>query len=235
TSADSVFQVAAHEEAFGLGRLYDFCRVARRLCDPLAIGRVIARPFVGDAATGFRPTANRKDFAMPPPDGNLLARAAAAGRAVVSVGKIGDVFAHRDTGRELKGATNDENLTLALDAFRALPDGGLAFVNLVDFDTDFGHRRDPAGYAAALEAFDRRVPEIEAALREGDLALVTADHGNDPTFRGTDHTRECVPVLAFGPGIAARDVGRRASFADVGASLAAFLGLPPTAKGARFL
>ncbi|MCJ2061974.1 phosphopentomutase [Methylobacterium sp. J-088] len=235
TSADSVFQIAAHEEAFGLERLYDLCRVARRLCDPYRICRVIARPFVGSAEAGFRRTGNRKDFAVEPPGVTLLDRAEAAGRAVVSVGKIGDIFAHRATGRELKPGPNAACLTAGLDALKDLPDGGLIFVNLVDFDTEHGHRRDVPGYAAELEAFDARVFEIRTALRPGDLAFITADHGNDPTWTGTDHTREQVPILAFGPGVAGRSIGRRDSLADIGATLAAHLRLPWDGAGTPFL
>ncbi|SDN99215.1 phosphopentomutase [Methylobacterium phyllostachyos] len=235
TSADSVFQIAAHEEAFGLERLYDLCRLARRLCDPYRVCRVIARPFLGSAEAGFRRTSNRKDFAVEPPGRTLLDRAEAAGRSIVSVGKIGDIFAHRATGREIKPGPNAACLQAGLDALKDLPDGGLIFVNLVDFDTEYGHRRDVPGYAAELEAFDARVPEIRAALRPGDLALITADHGNDPTWTGTDHTREQVPVLAFGPGVAGRSIGRRDSFADIGASLAAHLGLPWDGAGRPFL
>ncbi|MEA1832226.1 phosphopentomutase [Methylobacterium durans] len=235
TSADSVFQIAAHEETFGLERLYDLCRTARALCDPYRVGRVIARPFVGSAEAGFRRTGNRKDFAVTPPGPTLLDGLAEAGRAVVSVGKIGDIFAHRSTGREIKPGNNAACLSAALDAFRALPDGGLVFVNLVDFDTEYGHRRDLPGYAAELEAFDARVPEIEAALSPGDLCIVTADHGNDPTWTGTEHTREQVPILAFGPGIAARDLGARTSFADIGATVAAHLGLRAPEHGVSWV
>jgi len=235
TSADSVFQIAAHEEAFGLERLYDLCRVARRLCDPYRVCRVIARPFVGSAETGFRRTGNRKDFAVKPPGRTLLDRAEAAGRAVVSVGKIGDIFAHRATGREIKPGANAACLQAGLDALSDLPEGGLIFVNLVDFDTEHGHRRDVPGYAAELEAFDARVPAILAALKPGDLAVITADHGNDPTWAGTDHTREQVPVLAFGPGIAPRAIGRRDTFADIGATLAGHLGLSWDGAGRVFL
>ena len=231
TSADSVFQIAAHEEAFGLERLYGLCRVARRLCDPLRIGRVIARPFLGHDAASFRRTPNRKDYAMPPPPGTILDRAAAAGRPVVTVGKISDIFAHRETGLELKGADNDANLDHLLQALADLPDGGFAFANLVDFDSDFGHRRDVAGYAGCLERFDRRLPDLLARLGPGDLLVITADHGNDPTFRGTDHTRECVPILAYEPGRPGTALGRRESFADVGATLARHLGLEAPAAG----
>jgi phosphopentomutase len=223
TSVDSVFQIAAHEEAFGLERLYEICRIARRLCDPFRIGRVIARPFVGSAQAGFTRTGNRKDFAIPPPADTILDTLVKAGREVVTVGKIGDIFAHRSTGREVKPHGNDACLTAALDGFRTLPDGGFVFANLVDFDTEYGHRRDVPGYAAALEAFDARVPEIRAALNARDLAVITADHGNDPTFRGSDHTREHIPILAFGDGVAPGPIGRRETFADIGATVARHL------------
>jgi phosphopentomutase len=235
TSADSVFQIAAHEEAFGLQRLYALCETARELVDPYGIGRVIARPFVGADAGSFRRTANRRDYATPPPEPTLLRRASDAGRAVVSVGKIGDIFAHDGTGRIVKAVGNDALLDAALGALADLPEGGLVVANLIDFDTEFGHRRDVAGYAAALEAFDARLPEIEAALAPGDLCVVTADHGCDPTFRGADHTRERVPVLAFGPNVAARSIGLRRTFADVGATLGAHLGLGPGPYGEPFL
>jgi phosphopentomutase len=235
TSVDSVLQIAAHEEAFGLERLYATCGIARELCDPLRIGRVIARPFLGDQKGGFRRTGNRRDFAIPPPEGTLLDHLAQAGREIVAVGKIGDIFAHRATGREFKPVGNDACLTAAIDAMRDLADGGFIFVNLVDFDSDYGHRRDVPGYAAALEAFDRRVPEIEAVLREGDICLITADHGNDPTWRGTDHTREQVPIVGFGPAAPVGSVGRRETFADIGASIATHLGLSTPEVGRSFL
>src|SRR5580692_2747763 len=231
TSADSVLQIAAHEEAFGLERLYDLCRIARRLCDPLKIGRVIARPFLGASGKDFARTGNRKDFAMPPPEGNILQRAARAGRVVVSIGKVGDIFAHRDTGDERKGKSNDGNVDLLLDALGTAPEGGLIFVNLVDFDTEWGHRRDVPGYAACLEAFDRRLGAIEAAVSPTDYCVITADHGNDPTFRGFDHTREQVPILAFGAGARPGPIGARASLADVAETIAVKLGLPRGAHG----
>lgn len=231
TSADSVFQIAAHEEAFGLDRLYAVCRIARRLCDPLNIGRVIARPFLQTSPADFRRTANRKDFAVPPPPGTLLELAADAGRAVVTVGKIGDIFAHRHTGEERHGAGNDANFDQTLKALDALPDGGLILANLVDFDSEFGHRRDVAGYAACLERFDRRLPMLLAHLRPDDLLVLTADHGNDPTFRGTDHTREHVPILAHCAARGAMRIGRRESFADVGATIAAWLAIVATPHG----
>lgn len=231
TSADSVFQIAAHEEHFGLERLYATCRIARELCDAYRVGRVIARPFVGNAQDGFRRTANRKDYAVEPPGRTLLDELAASGRRVVSVGKIGDIFAHRATGLELKPGGNAACLDAAVDAFRVLPEGGLVFLNLVDFDTEYGHRRDVPGYAAELERFDARLPEIQGVLRPGDLCIITADHGNDPTWGGTEHTREQVPVLAFGPGVRPGSIGRRETFADIGATLAQHLGVAPLDAG----
>jgi phosphopentomutase len=235
TSADSVLQIAAHEEAFGLERLYEVCRIARRLCDPLAIGRIIARPFLGRSAADFARTANRKDFSIPPLPGNLFERAAGAGREIVSVGKIGDIFAHRHTGREVKGRDNGENVDLTLAALRETADGGLIVVNLVDFDSEFGHRRDVAGYAACLEAFDARLPEIRDAMRPDDFCVITADHGNDPTWRGHDHTREHVPILAFGGGAPAGPIGARGTLADIGATIAHRLGLPLPEHGESWL
>lgn len=231
TSVDSVLQIAAHEEHFGLERLYTLCKTVRGLVDPLRIGRVIARPFVGTVEEGFTRTGNRKDFAIPPPAETILDRLKAQGRKVVTVGKIGDIFAHRATGEEIKPFGNPAMVEAALAALDDLPDGGFCFVNLVDFDTEFGHRRDVPGYAAALEAFDRQLPRLEAALRPGDIAVITADHGNDPTWPGTDHTREHVPILAFGPGIVPQPLGRRESFADIAASLGIFLGIGPVGPG----
>lgn len=235
TSVDSVLQIAAHEETYGLQRLYEVCEIARELCDEYKIGRVIARPFFGTPETGFKRTGNRKDFATPPPSDTILDTLTKAGRSVVTVGKIGDIFAHRSTGREIKPHGNDACLSAAIEAMRDLPDGGFVFVNLVDFDSEFGHRRDIPGYAAALEAFDRRVPEIEAVLREGDLVIITADHGNDPSWHGTDHTREHVPILCFGPGVKPGGIGRRESFADIGASVLAHLGVRQATKGTAWI
>ena len=235
TSADSVFQIAAHETHFGLDRLYEVCLIARRLCDPLNIGRVIARPFVGETAADFKRTANRRDYAVPPPEPTLLDRVVAAGHRVFGVGKIADIFAHRGVTDTSKAPDNDKMFDAMLAALDRAGDGDLVFVNFVDFDSSFGHRRDVPGYAAALEAFDRRLPELMPRLRPGDLAVITADHGNDPTFRGTDHTREHVPILAFGPGIAPRAIGGRRTLADMGETVAAHLGLAPGKHGTSFL
>lgn len=231
TSTDSVIQFAAHEERFGLGRLYDLCALTRKLADPLGVGRVIARPFMGTSRETFRRTPNRKDFPIPAPAGNLLDRAAEAGRTTVTLGKIGDIFGHRATGREIKGRNNDAIVDALLVALDTLEDGGLVFANLVDFDTDFGHRRDVAGYAAALENFDRRLPRILARLRPDDLLVITADHGNDPTEPGANHTRENVPVLCVGAGLSRETRPLRNTFADVGQSIAAHLRLMPVASG----
>jgi phosphopentomutase len=234
TSADSVFQIAAHETYFGLERLYEVSTIARRLVDPLRIGRVIARPFVGENAADFVRTANRKDYSVPPPEPTILDRLTARGSRVIGVGKIGDIFAHRGVSEEIKAASNEAGFDAVLAAFSRLQDGDLLFANLVDFDSLYGHRRDVAGYAAALEAFDRRLPELERRLKPGDLAIVTADHGNDPTFRGTDHTREHVPILAFGPGIAPGAIGRREPLSDIGETIATHLGLAPGRHGRPF-
>jgi phosphopentomutase len=234
TSADSVFQIAAHEESFGLDRLYAVCKVARRLVDPLRIGRVIARPFIGAASENFVRTGNRRDYSVPPPAPTVLDQASAAGRDVITVGKIADIFAHCGTGRVLKANGNSALFDRTLEAMASLGDGGLLFANFIDFDTIHGHRRDPAGYAAALEAFDNRIPEIQALLRPGDVAVITADHGCDPTWRGTDHTREKIPILAVGPSLACGPIGRRETFADVAATVSVHLQMPPTAAGQAF-
>lgn len=234
TSADSVLQIAAHEEAFGLDRLHELCGIARRLCDPLAIGRVIARPFTGTATTGFVRTANRRDYAIPPHAPTVLDVATAAGRQVITVGKIGDIFAHSGTGEELKADGNAALFDRTLEGLGRLGEGGLLMANFIDFDSLFGHRRDPEGYGRALEAFDRRLPELFAALRPGDLVVITADHGCDPTFRGTDHTREHVPILAFGPGLPAGPIGARQTFADIAATVAGHLGLDWRGAGTPF-
>ena len=168
---------------------------------------------------------------MPPPAGNILERAEAAGRAVVSIGKIGDIFAHRHTGREIKGKSNADHVAMIAAALGDAPPGALIVANLVDFDTEYGHRRDVPGYASCLESFDAAWPGIAAAMRPGDYAVVTADHGNDPTWRGFDHTREHVPILGWGPDVKARALGARSTLADIGASLADWLGLAGPAKG----
>jgi len=235
TSADSVIQIAAHEEVFGRDRLYRVCELTRELTNPMRIGRIIARPFTGPHAGAFRRTSHRRDYPLPPPKGNVLDRADAAGRKIISVGKIGDIFAHRATGRLLKGRDDMDLFDQMLAAMDGLADGGLLFANFVDLDTNFGHRRDVAGYAAGLERLDARLPAFLQRLHPGDLCIVTADHGNDPTWTGSDHTRENVPVLQFHRGGGRNTIGRRATFADVGATVATHLRLGPTAAGVSWL
>jgi phosphopentomutase len=235
TSADSVLQIAAHEEAFGLARLYEVCAIARRLIDPLNIGRVIARPFIGGSSADFRRTAGRRDFATPPPSPTLLDCASAAGRDVVSVGKIADIFAHSGTGRVLKADGNNALFDATLNGLAGLADGGLLMANFVDFDMLYGHRRDVAGYAAALEAFDSLLPDLLQRLAPDDLLVITADHGCDPTWEGTDHTREQVPVLATGPRLGRGSISRRSSYADVAAACAAHLKLRWDGSGTAFV
>ncbi len=235
TSADSVMQIAAHEEAFGLERLLDLCVKARRALDlaGLRVGRVIARPFTGEPGA-FRRTANRRDFAMPPPEPTLCDRVEAAGRTVFGVGKIADIFAHRGVGEILKGEDDMALFDRVLEAEGRAGKGDLVFANFVEFDALYGHRRDVAGYARALEAFDARMPELLARLGSGDLLIVTADHGNDPTWSGTDHTRERVPVVIRREGL--RPGGRGLHrFADVGETVAAHLGLKPGRHGRDIL
>jgi phosphopentomutase len=234
TSADSVFQIAAHEQAFGLDRLYGVCEIARELIDPLNIGRVIARPFVGTSAAEFRRTANRRDYSVPPPLPTLLEIATTEGREVVTVGKIGDIFAHCGTGRVVKGDGNNALFERTIETCATLADGGLLVANFIDFDSLYGHRRDPPGYAKALEDFDARLPRLLAALREDDLLIITADHGCDPTWHGSDHTREQVPVLSFLATQRPGAVGCRQTFADVGSTIASHLELPSLAAGMPF-
>ncbi len=231
TSADSVLQIAAHEEHFGLERLYDVCRVAREFTYPMNIGRVIARPFLGETPGEFRRTGHRKDFAVTPPRPTLLKVLADAGRDVVSVGKIGDIYAHVGTGREIKVAGNPAFLEATLANMDTLGEGGFLMTNFVDFDSEFGHRRDPVGYGRLLEAFDAELPRIMHKLRKGDLLILTADHGNDPTWTGTDHTREQIPVMSFMPGIKPGSFGLRTCFADIGQTIARHLNVGPLGAG----
>lgn len=231
TSADSVVQIAAHEEIFGLERLLELCQAVAPMVHKMRVGRVIARPFTGDAVAGFRRSLNRHDYALSPPSPTLCDWVVEAGKKVYAIGKIGDIFAHRGISEERKGADADlmEHL---IDLMGEAEDGSLTFANFVEFDAKYGHRRDVAGYARALEWFDSEVPRILARARQGDLILFTADHGNDPSWPGTDHTRERVPVLAHGLG--ARGLGQ-VGFADIGASIAEHLGLAVRGAGRSFL
>ncbi|PTC00740.1 phosphopentomutase [Thalassospira xiamenensis] len=235
TSADSVFQIAAHEEHFGLDRLYKVCEIAFKLVEPYNIGRVIARPFVGSSPSDFKRTANRRDIAIPPHRPTLLDKFSEAGGTVISVGKIADIYAQRGISKKVKASGNMALFDAMMTEIDQAPDNSIVFTNLVDFDMEFGHRRDVPGYANALEEFDARIPELRAILKPGDLVIITADHGCDPTWRGNDHTREFVPILAFGPAIHPGPIGMRDSFADIGQTVADHLGIAPLAAGTSFL
>jgi phosphopentomutase len=232
TSADSVFQIAAHEGTVPLDRLYGWCRTARRLLDPWRVARVIARPFVGTPGRYTR-TYNRKDFAMPPPVPTVLERLVAAGVPVYGVGKIPDIFDRRGISEEIHTEGNADGLARTTALLERV-ERGLVFVNLVDFDMLYGHRNDPVHYAQALEELDHALPGLLSRLRPGDLWAVTADHGCDPTTPSTDHSREYVPLLAGGPGLGGGELGTRTSFADLGATVAEAFGLVPEV-GASFL
>jgi phosphopentomutase len=235
TSADSVFQIAAHEDVIPVPELYRLCEIAyEQFVGGMGLGRVIARPFVGEPGA-FRRTANRHDYAIPPFADTLLDRLTARGISVHAIGKIADLFAGRGIGTSVKTASD----ALGMDAFeRAVEDApaGLVFGNLVDFDAMYGHRNDTAGYAANLERFDQRLGRLMPLLREDDLLVLTADHGNDPTTPSTDHSREYVPVLAYGAGVPPGvDLGTRATYADLGQTLADVFGVGPLNCGLSFL
>lgn len=231
TSADSVFQIACHEEAFGLERLLKLCQDLAPMLHARKVGRVIARPFTGTPGN-FKRTANRHDYAIAPPAPTLLDWVAGAGRATHGIGKIGDIFSMRGIGKLWKGKSDADLFEHLVRLGADAEDGSLTFANFVEFDTLYGHPRDVAGYARALEWFDAGLPRFLAQLRPDDLAIFTADHGNDPTFRGTEHTRERVPVVGWGLGL--REVGLR-GFVDVGASVAAHLGVGSQGPGRSFL
>ncbi|SFA99145.1 phosphopentomutase [Poseidonocella pacifica] len=231
TSADSVFQIAAHEEHFGLERLYDLCRALAPMLHDMRVGRVIARPFVGSAEEGFTRTGNRKDFAIALPEAVLTNWVQDAGRRVYGVGKIGDIFSMTGIDELRKG--DDEHLMGHLqDLVETAVDGSLTFANFVEFDSLYGHRRDISGYARALEWFDAQIGRLLPKLKEGDMLVLTADHGNDPSWPGTDHTREQVPVLVAGTGMG--KIGQ-VGFVDVAASVAEHLGVPSQGPGRSFL
>lgn len=234
TSADSVFQIAAHEGIVPIDELYCICGIARSLLiGEHAVGRVIARPFVGEPGQ-FTRTDRRRDFSAPPPEPTILDHLHAAGYPVVAVGKIEDIFAGRGISRAVHTHDNMDGVDQTLAAMRQAA-GGLIFTNLVDFDMRYGHRNNPRGYADALEAFDRRLPQLLALLRPDDLLLITADHGCDPTTPSTDHSREYVPLLAAGPCMAAGvDLGTRATFSDVAATLAELFQVAAPRQGTSF-
>ena len=235
TSADSVFQIACHEESFGLQKLYDLSAIARELVDDYNIGRVIARPFTGTNSSDFVRTGNRRDLTVLPPAPTLLDKLAASGGEVISVGKISDIYAHQGITQTVKANGNAALFDATLDSLKGAPDRSIVFTNFVDFDMLYGHRRDVEGYATALEYFDNRLPEIIDLMSDDDVLIICADHGCDPTWQGSDHTREHIPVLVYGAGVTAGSLGKRETFADIGQSLAGFFDLSPMDYGLSFL
>ena len=235
TSADSVFQVAAHEEAFGLDRLYDFCETARELLMQDNVGRVIARPFVGNSAASFTRTGNRRDYSIEPPALTLLDHLVANGHKVCGIGKISDIFAHRGISQSTKATGLEALLDETIRHIKTEADDSLIFTNLVNFDQDFGHRRDPEGYADALIYFDQRLADVQRAMNRNDLLFITSDHGCDPTWEGTEHTREYVPLLAWRHNMPSLDLGVRTSFADLGQTIADLFNIPRLDYGESFL
>ncbi|MDU4941333.1 MAG: phosphopentomutase [Mixta calida] len=238
TSADSVFQIACHEETFGLQRLYDLCEIAREELDKgdYNIGRVIARPFVGDKAGNFQRTGNRHDLAVEPPSPTILKKLVEEKQGeVISVGKIADIYAHVGITKKVKATGLDALFDATVKEMAEAPDNSIVFTNFVDFDSTWGHRRDVAGYAGGLELFDRRLPELMALVKEGDILILTADHGCDPTWHGTDHTREHIPVLIYGPGVKPGFLGYRETFADIGQTVAKYFGLSDMEYGKSML
>ena len=234
-SADSVFQIACHEESFGLQKLYDLCDIARVLVDKYNIGRVIARPFVGTDSASFVRTGNRRDLTVLPPSKTLLDKLVDSGGEVISVGKISDIYAHQGISKKIKAVGNAALFDATLDAMKEAPDRSIVFTNFVDFDMLYGHRRDVDGYAEALEYFDKRLPELLEIMDEDDIVVLCADHGCDPTWPGSDHTREHIPVLVYGAGVKPGSIGKRDSFADIGQSLSKFFNLSPMDYGESFL
>jgi phosphopentomutase len=233
TSADSVFQIAAHEEVIALDELYRICEIARKLCDEVPIARVIARPFVGEPGQ-FKRTYNRRDFSMPPPRATILDSIADAGMPVVGVGKIWDIFAGRGVTENVHSEGNADGMARTLEALDRVGHG-MIFTNLVDFDMLYGHRRDPEGYYRALQEFDAFLPRLLEKLGPKDLLVITADHGNDPTYKGTDHTREYVPLLVAGAHARGHDLGTRTGFYDIAQTIADGFGLQPRERGRSFL
>lgn len=225
TSADSVLQIAAHERTFGLERLYQLCEIAYRLVQPYHIARVIARPFVGEKAGEFTRTGNRHDYAVPAPEPTLLDEVYEKAGGVYAIGKIADIFAHRGITKAWHATGLDALFDATLEAMEEAGDRSLVFTNFVDFDSTYGHRRDVEGYGEGLMLIDRRLPELMAKLQPGDLVLVTADHGCDPTWKGTDHTREHVPMLFFGPEVKPGALQPMGTYSDAGQILAHHLGL----------
>jgi phosphopentomutase len=238
TSADSVFQIACHEETFGLDRLYELCEIAREELTEggYNIGRVIARPFIGDKKGHFERTGNRHDLAVEPPAPTILKKLVDEKNGkVVSVGKIADIYAQVGITKKVKATGLDALFDATIQEMKLAGDKTIVFTNFVDFDSAYGHRRDVPGYAAALELFDRRMPELLELVKEDDIIIFTADHGCDPTWRGTDHTREHIPVLIYGPKVKPGSLGYRDTFADIGQTVAKYFDLSPMDYGKSML
>lgn len=237
TSADSVFQIACHEETYGLDNLLELCQIVREELEDYNIGRVIARPFIGEKAGQFERTGNRRDLSVEPPAPTILQKLVEEKQGeVISIGKIADIYAHCGITQKIKKSGLPDLFDATLEQIKtAKQDNTIIFTNFVDFDSHYGHRRDVAGYAAALEYFDSRLPEILDILSEDDVLILTADHGCDPTWEGTDHTREHIPVLVYGDKIPAGSLGRRETFADIGQSLAQYFEISPMEYGKSFL
>lgn len=236
TSADSVFQIACHEETYGLDNLMELCQIVREELEEYNIGRVIARPFIGAGKGQFERTGNRRDLSVEPPSATVLQKLVdEKGGDVVSIGKISDIYAGCGITKKVKATGIPALFEATLEQIKEAGDNTIVFTNFVDFDSAYGHRRDVAGYAAALEYFDKRLPEILELLQEDDVLILTADHGCDPTWEGTDHTREHIPVLVTGPKVKAGSLGRRETFADIGQSLAEYFGITDMEYGKSFL
>lgn len=235
TSADSNIQIAAHEDYFGLDRLYKLCEVAYKYVKPYNIARIIARPFVGEKAGQFTRTANRHDYSVLPPAPTVLDKLRNAGGNVIAIGKINDIYAGCGITKAIHASGLEELWDITLEQVMTSPENSIIFTNFVDFDMYWGHRRDAKGYAEGLEYFDERLPDIIPLLREDDIVFITADHGNDPTYKGTDHTREQVPMLLFGPKIVSRFAGESRTFADIGQTIAKYFDLEPFKHGTSFL
>ncbi|MEA1916956.1 MAG: phosphopentomutase [Campylobacterota bacterium] len=235
TSADSVFQIAAHEESFGVERLYELCKMVRELVDEYHIGRVIARPFEGTQSSNFVRTGNRHDYSVLPPAPTLLDKMKDSGGEVVSIGKISDIFAAQGITKAVRAIGLEELFDASLMELKNSEKESIIFTNFVNFDADFGHRRDVSGYAKALEYFDERLPEMLSALGDDDILVLTADHGCDPTWKGSDHTREHIPIIFYGKSVKAGSIGVRDTFADIGQSIAAYQNLPKLDFGKNFL
>ncbi|EGU55180.1 phosphopentomutase [Vibrio nigripulchritudo ATCC 27043] len=236
TSADSVFQIACHEETFGLERLLELCQIAREEMEDYNIGRVIARPFVGAGKGQFERTGNRRDLSVEPPSPTVLQKLVDERQGeVVSIGKIADIYANCGISKKVKATGIPALFEATLEQIQQAGDNTIVFTNFVDFDSVYGHRRDVAGYATALEYFDSRINEVINLLQEDDVLIITADHGCDPTWPGTEHTREHIPVLVYGSKVPAGSLGFRETFADIGQSVASYFGTSPMDYGKSFL